>query len=63
MASYEGTLQPFIMNYILWGMGTGHFVLCMVFGAWGTIIGADNGVLMEQCLNTAIIGVLPTYYE
>tara|TARA_B110000503_G_C7065019_1_gene378343 strand:+ start:198 stop:389 length:192 start_codon:yes stop_codon:yes gene_type:complete len=63
MATYEGALQPFLMNYILWAMGTGHFTACMMIGAWGSIIGGDNGVLMEQCLNTLIIGVLPTYYE
>ena len=63
MATYEGTLQPFIINLILWGMGVGHLAACMAFGGWGLIIGNDDGILMEQCLNTAIIGVRPTFYE
>jgi len=63
MASYEGTLQPFIMNLVLWYMGVGHLASCMYFGGWGLIIGNDDGVLMEQCLNTALEGVIPTWYE
>ncbi len=63
MATYEGTLQPFIMNLVLWYMGVGHLASCAYFGGWGLIIGNDDGVLMEQCLNTAIIGVYPTFYE
>ena len=63
MATYEGFLQPFIINWMLWYMGYGHLVSCMYFGWWGLFIGNDDGVLAEQCLNTGLVGVRPTYFE
>ncbi len=59
-ASYEGFLQPFIINLILWAAGIGKITGCMGLGFWGLIFN-DDGLLAEQCLNTGLVGGRPNF--
>ena len=59
---YEGFLQPWYFNWLLWWRAQMHLWTCVHFGAWGLFVGNDDGILMEQCLQTGIGGITPVYF-
>ena len=61
--SYEGFLQPFIINLYLWYASSGHQLQCVQYGVWGLLFANDDGVLISQCLKTGLVGAKATYYS
>ena len=61
--AYEGFLQPFIINFYLWYASIGKQGNCVMFGLWGLFFGNDDGVLINQCMNTGLVGAKATYYS
>ena len=61
--SYEGFLQPWIINYWLWNASSGKQIQCVAYGLWGLLFGNDDGILIKQCLNTGLVGGHANYYN
>ena len=45
--TYEGFLQPWIINMYLWYMSIGHMGNCIGYGWWGLLWANDDGVLIN----------------
>ena len=61
--TYEGFLQPWIINYWLWSTAMGHMGGCVGYGLWGLLFGNDDGILISQCMKTGLVGAKATYYS
>ena len=60
--TYEGFLQPWIINMYLWYASIGHQGNCVLYGLWGLLFANDDGVLITQCMNTGLVGGKAVYY-
>ena len=61
--TYEGFLQPWIINMYLWMASSGHQMGCVTYGLWGLLFANDDGVFASQCMNTGLVGGKATYYS
>ena len=61
-ATYKGFLEPIWINFMAWCVSTGKIAGCHYFGGWGLLWG-DGGKLMEECLNTGVVGAKANWYS
>ena len=62
-ATYEGALQPLIINLILYSLSIGKLIGCAGISMWGILFFDDQGAMGEKCLNTGLVGAKAVYYE
>jgi hypothetical protein len=55
-------LQPMFWNMVLTNMSSFKLYFCNHFGFWGLLFD-DQGLLMERCFQTGLVGAQATYLE
>ena len=62
-ATYEGFLQPLILNILLLQMQIGKFMSCGFLAGWAIFFYQDDGAVGDKCFRTGLVGAQAEFYE